>query len=571
MRHKHMSMLDFNINPGSTHYRTLRAAALAMIALLCLIAASCGDSTEGDDDIKLSDGYVLGGMVTGLNGTLVIQNDGADDITMKENGLFVFETLVANGATYEVTVKEEPGMQLCPVTNPSGTMTIAGVSNVSIACKSWGVPLASWDNISPLGSNATNPAVSVDSAGGAVVIWQQPDNSGISSIYVATLSAGVWSTPASRSNAISPSGTAAESPVVDMGPQGVAVAAWLQPSASGFKRVYASTLASGLWSIPVPINPDGSDASNVSASMDDTGNAVVSWQQSDSGAISRVFASTMTSAWAWTHPSSLTDSLSSSASNASAPHSAIAGGKAIVTWQQADSAGNTQIFKAEHSAGTWALPTGLSDNLSPSGTDASAPKVAMASAQSALIVWLQKDDTSMDSVMHAYLSGSLWDTPDGMLDAINPPGTAASGLRVSMGATASAIVVWQQPTSDGADGVFAAVMKNWSWVSRPASNADSVSPSGTAASEPDVAMDSHGKAVAVWKQLNSGGVYRILKAEYNDKWHSPTTSDTTYNLSPSDTAAALPRIAMNAITQAIGVWQQSDGSNTRIFKAQLGY
>lgn len=553
----------------SAFIHTLRLIAAIMIAAL---AISCGhDSTEGDDDIKFSEGYLLGGLVSGLQGTLVLQSNGENDLTISSDGLFVFDALIANGAAYNVTVKSEPGMQLCPVTNPSGTMTIAGVSDVTIACRSWSVPLASWDNISPAGTGATSPAIAVDSAGGAVVIWRQPDNSAVQRIYAATLSGGLWSEPASLADYISDVRSDASAPSLDMGPQGVALAAWTQTAPSGHVRVYVSMLQSGLWSVATPISPDLTDASGVTVSMDESGGAVVSWQQDDAGGLSRVYASTRTAAGAWTHPSGLTDALSSLASGAAQPHCAMAGGRAIVTWQQPDSAGDTQIFKAEFSGDAWALPSGLSDNLSPSGTMAGMPRVAMASSQSAVIVWLQKDDLALDEVMAASLYNGVWDAPDGMLDAIGPGSTSASALSVTMGSAGSAIAVWQQPTGDGTSGIFGAIMKSGSWSVTPTSNSDTISPAGAGASEPQAAMDSHGKAVVIWKQPNSSGVSRILKAHYNDKWHRPTTSDTIYGLSPSETSASSAAIAMNASAQAVASWQQSDGSNTRILKATLGY
>lgn len=550
--------------------KALTTLILMIIAALSL--ASCGSNNdEGSDDAPPATGYVLGGYVSGLDGTLVLMNNRANDLTIKSDGYFVFDALVANDATYAVTVKSEPGLQICPTSNASGTMSSSGVSNVYIACKNWQRPSGIWDNLSPVGSGATSSALSVDSSGGAVVLWQQPDSIGTSRIYAARLSSGVWVEPASRSDAISDSGYDATSPSVDMGPDGVAVAAWLQTGASGLKRVYASVLSGGLWGVPAAINPDGADASNVTVAMDASGNAVVAWQQDDAGGTSRLYASTRSVAGTWTHPSGITDSISSSASNASNPHAAAAGGKAIVVWQQEDAAADMQIFKAEHTSGAWSLPAGLSDNLSPSGYDATLPRVAMASAQSAVIAWLQRDSSLLDRVYSAHLSGTTWSVPSGLTNALSPSGTAASNLRVAMGSTGNAVAIWQQPTSSGTSGIFGSVMRDWLWTDKPSSTSDAISPSGTSASEPDVAMDSGARAVALWKQPNTSGVYRILKAEYNDRWHSPSTPDTIYKLSPSDTDASSAHIAMNASLQCVASWQQSDGTDAQVFQATLGY
>ena len=77
--------------------------------------------------------YLIGGTVSGLTGTLVLQNNGADNLTLTSNGQFAFPTQVTSGATYSVTVKTQPAGQTCTVTNGAGTAT-ANVTNVSVAC-----------------------------------------------------------------------------------------------------------------------------------------------------------------------------------------------------------------------------------------------------------------------------------------------------------------------------------------------------------------------------------------------------------------------------------------------------
>ena len=50
-----------------------------------------------------------GGTVSGLTSTgLVLQNNGADPVTVNANGAFTFPTALTNGATYNVTVSTQP-------------------------------------------------------------------------------------------------------------------------------------------------------------------------------------------------------------------------------------------------------------------------------------------------------------------------------------------------------------------------------------------------------------------------------------------------------------------------------
>ncbi len=78
--------------------------------------------------------YAVGGSVTGLSGTLVLQDNGGDDLSVSANGPFAFATKLASGAAYAVTVKTNPSGQSCSVANGSGTIGSADVSNVAVSC-----------------------------------------------------------------------------------------------------------------------------------------------------------------------------------------------------------------------------------------------------------------------------------------------------------------------------------------------------------------------------------------------------------------------------------------------------
>ena len=91
-------------------------------------AASAGGGGGG------TSGYTVGGTASGLSGTLVLQDNGGDDLTVGGNGPFTFATPVADGAGYQVTVKTSPAGQTCQVTNGSGTIAAANVTNVAVSC-----------------------------------------------------------------------------------------------------------------------------------------------------------------------------------------------------------------------------------------------------------------------------------------------------------------------------------------------------------------------------------------------------------------------------------------------------
>jgi hypothetical protein len=79
-------------------------------------------------------GFRVGGSVSGLSGTLILQNNGTDEISLGSDGAFSFPTRVADGAGYLVTVKTQPQGQTCSVSNATGTVSGSNVTNVIVEC-----------------------------------------------------------------------------------------------------------------------------------------------------------------------------------------------------------------------------------------------------------------------------------------------------------------------------------------------------------------------------------------------------------------------------------------------------
>ncbi len=77
--------------------------------------------------------YRVGGTVSGLEtgNSVTLQNNGGDDLTVNADGSFNFVTELNDGDDYAVTVLTQPTQpeQLCAVTNDSGTIDAANVTN----------------------------------------------------------------------------------------------------------------------------------------------------------------------------------------------------------------------------------------------------------------------------------------------------------------------------------------------------------------------------------------------------------------------------------------------------------
>ena len=127
---------------GSAIRTTTVAAAGRMAAALLLtsvLAAGCGGGGGGSSSTTSPPPpvtYTIGGSISGLTGTgLVLQDNGGDNLSPAANATsFTFATALASGAAYAVTVKASPANQTCTVSNGSGTVAAANVTNVAVKC-----------------------------------------------------------------------------------------------------------------------------------------------------------------------------------------------------------------------------------------------------------------------------------------------------------------------------------------------------------------------------------------------------------------------------------------------------
>jgi 6-phosphogluconolactonase (cycloisomerase 2 family) len=106
----------------------------------CTVTHGSGTANANISNVAVNcvPSYSIGGTVTGLVGTgLVLQNNGADDLSFTSSGAFNFLTPVAAGGAYNVTVLTQPSGSTCTVTNGSGTAN-ADVTNVAVNCVSAG-------------------------------------------------------------------------------------------------------------------------------------------------------------------------------------------------------------------------------------------------------------------------------------------------------------------------------------------------------------------------------------------------------------------------------------------------
>jgi large repetitive protein len=85
----------------------------------------------------VSNTYSVGGTISGLAGSVVLQDNAGDTLLLTANGAFTFAAPVASGAPYSVAVSLQPASpsQTCTVTNdPAGTITGGPIGDVVVTC-----------------------------------------------------------------------------------------------------------------------------------------------------------------------------------------------------------------------------------------------------------------------------------------------------------------------------------------------------------------------------------------------------------------------------------------------------
>ena len=90
-------------------------------------------TTTGTETGTTTSTFSLGGTITGFTtGTLVLQNNNTNDLTLSSAGNYSFSGL-ASGATYSISVKSHPTGLACTLTKAKGTIS-ANITDAHITC-----------------------------------------------------------------------------------------------------------------------------------------------------------------------------------------------------------------------------------------------------------------------------------------------------------------------------------------------------------------------------------------------------------------------------------------------------
>jgi parallel beta-helix repeat protein len=115
--------------------KAISATALSIMLVFGLTA--CGSSGGSHSNHNNGNSYTIGGIVNGLAGSgLVLQNNTADDLSIDIDGSFIFNTPMADGSDFAVTVLNQPigPNQTCTVNGGAGKVKGSDVADVTVTC-----------------------------------------------------------------------------------------------------------------------------------------------------------------------------------------------------------------------------------------------------------------------------------------------------------------------------------------------------------------------------------------------------------------------------------------------------
>jgi len=396
-----------------------------------------------------------------------------------------------------------------------------------------------------IATTALYPEIASDSKGNSIAVWQQNDGSN-NQVYYSYWNGTIWT---DATTIPGQPATNANIPQIALDSDGNAIAVWRQYNGSDYQAYYAYwNGATWTDATTIPGQP-AEHANSIRIAFDSNGNAIAVWGQYDGSNVQIYYA--YWDGTTWTDATTIPGQL---ASLASAPEIAFDSNKnAIAVWEHEDG-GNEQIYYALWNGATWTNAATIAEQAS---DDATFPQIAVDPNGNAITVWYERDDSGIFQIYYSYWNGTTW------TDASIIPGKPAiNGFspQIAFDSNGNAITVWKQ-NGIGYSQIYYAYWDGTTWsITATAIPGQPES----FASNPKIAFDSNGNAIAVWQQYD-GSNYLV---EYAYRDGTIWTDASTIPNQPAESASN-PKATFDPTGNAITIWQQNDGSNTQIYYARL--
>ncbi len=357
----------------------------------------------------------------------------------------------------------------------------------------WSTPA----RLSAAGGNAGNPQISVNAAGAAIAVWNRFNGSNDIVQSASSTDGGLnWSTP----DNLSAIGGSATQPQISMNSAGTAIAVWGRYDGSSyFVQSVSSTDGGATWSPTVnDLSAAGGDAFDPQISVNSAGTAIAIWRRNNGSNSIVQSASSTDGGVNWSTPA---NNLSAIGGNAVEPQISVdAAGTAIAIWRRYD--GSDFIVQSASSTNggvTWSTPA---NSLSLTGASAVEPQISVDAAGTAIAIWIRFNGSN--NIVQSVSStdgGATWSPT---VNDLSAAGGDASGPQISVDAAGTAIAIWSR--DNGSDSIVQSVSSADGGVtwSTPAIN---VSAAGGSANNPQFSMNAAGTAIAVWYRYDGSNYF----------------------------------------------------------------
>ncbi len=308
---------------------------------------------------------------------------------------------------------------------------------------------------------------------------------------------GAWQVPIS----LSLPGRDALAPRVAVDARGDMVAVWASVSLSGWTIESAYRPAGRPWQTPVPLEPPQAGTAAPEVVLDPSGNAVAAWASS-SGSGWRVHTVYRGPAGLWSKPRAIS---APDPSGSVAPQLALDGAHGVTAVWSRSLGTNTVIELATGDVltGIWGKPK----QVSPVGSDALAPLIAVNRLGDGAIVWTRSDPSGLGVVaLFRRHPAKTWGPPTVLANAVSGP----FAPQVALDPRGDALAVWSHSTGGHSQVQAAGLLAG----STKWSAARALSKSGADALTPQVALDADGDGVAAWARY-SGQTFVVQGVGYD--------------------------------------------------------
>lgn len=460
--------------------------------------------------------------------------------TLANTGLAIPSSVSFDGANNVATLT--PNNLLGPLQTYTASLdnTITNLLGDKLLETNWSFITAegSWgtiENIALTASFASLPQIEFDESGNAVAIWGYP------TIYANRYVSGTgWGT----AEAIDKGSDLRENSALAVNQKGNAIAAWRTRNSNTLTvDVNVFTAGTG-WGTAQTIHtgtttatPTGSHFSAVA--MDNNGNAFLIWNHFD-GTTNTVYAKRYVEASGW----GAIQTLYSGAANFHVPKLDVvidSNGNAIAMWETYDGT-DFIIYTNRYTAGMgWGTTqqVAIGEN----------PDLAINSNDEVFATW----DITGYIQANRYASGSGWGSPVN----ISSQSSGAEDPRVSVDSNGNAMVVWYLVDNASNQDIAANRYVNGTgWETEQIINASTDS-----AKFPQVALDNHGNAIAVWEEHDGSKL-----SVYTNRYISGSGWGTVVTLDSISGYATDPKVVMDKNGKTIAIWNSSSGAYVNRFE-----